>query len=114
ILGALMTLQLERLREYAILRATGMTPGDVAAMVLLQTGVLGLCAGLLALPLGLLMSELLIEVINRRSFGWTLQQTLPPGVLIEALLLAVGAALLAGLYPAWRAGGIGSAALREE
>jgi len=115
VLSTLMALQLERLREYAILRATGMTPGQVISLVLRQTTVLGMCAGLLALPLGLLMADILIEVINRRSFGWSMQHLLPPDVLTEGFVLAVIAALIAGAYPAWRAGHIRPAlALRRE
>ena len=82
-----------------IQNVNGMTSREVAAMIAVQTLVLGLLAGLFALPLGLMMSDILIDVINRRSFGWSMQHTLPPNVLIEALLLAIGAALIAGLYP---------------
>jgi len=102
ILSALLALHLERAREHAILRATGATPGQLLGLVTLQSGLMGLVAGLLALPLGWLMAQILIQVVNRRSFGWTLLTELPPSVLAEALALAVGAALLAGLYPAWR------------
>ncbi len=80
-----------------------------------ETAILGFCSGLLALPLGLLMSDILIDVINRRSFGWTMQRFLPESVLLEAMLLAVCAALLAGIYPAWKSGHVKPAlALREE
>jgi putative ABC transport system permease protein len=85
-----------------VLRAQGVTPRQVAGLVLAQTGLMGAIAGALALPLGLLLALVLILVINRRSFGWTLAITLPPGVLAGALVLGVGAALAAGLYPAWR------------
>jgi putative ABC transport system permease protein len=115
VLSALMALQLERTREQAVLRATGVTPRQISRLTLLQTGLMGLYAGVLSLPLGWLMSEVLIEVINRRSFGWSIMTQLPPQALFEALILALGAALLAGLYPAWRMGKVQPArALREE
>lgn len=115
VLSALMALQLERLREFAILRATGMTPRQVAGMIIGQTGVLGFFAGLFALPLGLLMADILIEVINRRAFGWSMQHLVPAGVLVEALFLALAAAMLAGIYPAFKAASVSPAqALREE
>jgi putative ABC transport system permease protein len=41
-------------------------------------------------------------VINQRSFGWTLQMHLDPAAFIQAFLLSVAAALLAGVYPTWR------------
>lgn len=103
VLSALMALQLERMKEPAILRASGMTPGQIIRLILTQTTVMGLSAGILAIPLGLLMSDILINVINRRSFGWSMQQILPADVMAEGIVLAVLAALLAGLYPAIRA-----------
>jgi putative ABC transport system permease protein len=54
-------------------------------------------------------------VINRRSFGWTMEFALAPGPLLTGFGLAVAAALLAGVYPAYRAGRVElAAALREE
>lgn len=115
VFSALMALQLERSREQAVLRATGTTPAQLAALTLLQTGLMGLYAGLLSLPLGWLMSKVLIEVINRRAFGWSIETLLPAAAAPEALLLALSAALLAGLYPAWRMRRVQPAlALREE
>ncbi len=115
VLTALLALQLERAREFAILRATGATPGQVRGLHFGQNALLGLLAGLFALPLGLAMAEVLIEVINQRAFGWSIASRIAPVVLMEAVFLAVAAALLAGAWPAWRAGRIDPAtALREE
>ena len=101
VLSALMALQLERRRELAMLRAQGMTPGELRRMVLAQTGLMGLWAGVLAVPLGLALAAVLVFVVNVRSFGWTLAFTVSPAVLGQAVGLAVVAALLAGAYPAW-------------
>lgn len=115
VLSALMALQLERAREVAVLRAGGMTPGQVGGYVTLQTTVMGLVAGLLAVPLGLALAYVLVFVINKRSFGWTLQFEVAPAILGQALALALVAALLAGLYPAWKMARTNPAmALREE
>ncbi|HMR04085.1 MAG TPA: ABC transporter permease, partial [Candidatus Competibacter phosphatis] len=102
VLSALLALQLERAREFAVLRATGMTAGEIGGLVSLQTGFMGTAAGLLALPTGLLLAAVLIFVINRRAFGWSLPFQVNPPLLLETLALAIGAALLAGLYPIWR------------
>ncbi len=102
IISALMAIQLEQRRDHAVLRATGVTPGQLFALVLMQTGLMGLIAGLLALPIGWLMSEMLIHVINLRAFGWSMESLFPLPVLGEAMLLSLTAALLAGLYPAYR------------
>lgn len=99
VLTALMALQLERSRELAVLRANGMTPGQLGLMTTLQTSSMGLLAGLLSVPLGLVLAWLLIYVINQRSFGWTLQFDVDLMILLQAILLAVVAAALAAIYP---------------
>ena len=67
------------------------------------------------MPLGMALALVLILVVNRRSFGWTLQVHIDPQILLQALALALAAALLAGLYPAWRMARTPPAlALREE
>ena len=102
VLSALMALQLERTRELGVLRATGYTSGQVWGLMTSQTGLMGLIAGLLAVPVGIGLALILVLVINRRSFGWTLQIEIAPEVLVQAIAMAVVAALLAGLYPALR------------
>jgi putative ABC transport system permease protein len=115
VLSALLALQLERAREHAVLRALGVTPGQMIGLGVLETGSMGLLAGLLALPLGWVLAELLIQVVNVRSFGWSMDSLLPPGVLLDAVLLAIAAAVLAGLYPALRMARVQpAAALRDE
>jgi putative ABC transport system permease protein len=92
-----------------------MTRGQLRGLILLQTSAMGLAAGLLAIPLGLVMGDLLIDVINLRSFGWSMPLRVAPTTLLSGLALAWVAALLAGLYPAWRAARTAPAgALREE
>jgi len=102
IFSALLALHLERAREFAVLRATGATRKTIMQIVLIQTLVMGIMAGILALPLGWLMSELLVNVINVRSFGWSMTSLLPEGALLSTVQLACVSALLAGLYPAYR------------
>lgn len=115
ILSALMALQLERAREFGVLRASGLTPGQLWKLVTTQTAVTGFIAGVLAIPLGLVLAAVMVFVINRRSFGWTLQMEVPPETLGYAVILALVASLLAGLYPAWKMARTSPAlALREE
>ena len=102
VLSALMALQLERTRELGVLRACGLTPGQLWRLVTHQTGLIGLAAGLLSLPVGIVMAAIMIFIINRRSFGWSLAMEISPVSLIQAVVVAGVAALLAGCYPAWR------------
>ena len=115
LLGAMLALQLERAREFALLRALGMTPQQVGGMITGQTAVIGLLSGIAAVPLGLVMAWVLIAVINRRAFGWQIDMVTSPGILVSAVVFAVLASMLAGLYPAVRAGQAEPAvAMREE
>lgn len=103
VLSTILALHLERRRENALLRTLGLSPAQNARLGLYEALCMGGIAGLLALPVGLLMSWVLIAVINLRAFGWSLSLFLQPAVLLEAWALALGSALLAGLWPAWRA-----------
>lgn len=105
--GALMALQLERAREVAVLRMIGLTPAQVRALVMSQTALMGAVAALVAVPLGLAMSWAMVNVINRRSFGWTFDMSVGTDPLVQAVVVALGAAVLAGLYPAWQLGRTG-------
>ncbi len=57
-------------------------------------------ANVLGLALGTSLSLILIYVINKQSFGWTIQFHWPVMLLFSALSLIYLAAILAGLYPA--------------
>ena len=50
--------------------------------------------------MGTLLSLILIFVINKQSFGWTIQFHWPAATVIAALGLVYIAAILAGIYPA--------------
>jgi putative ABC transport system permease protein len=115
VLAALMALQLERARDLGTLRAIGMTQGQLWRLTMLETGLMGGTAGLWAMPCGLALSLILIYVINVRSFGWTLQLQLAGWDFGQAFAVALVAALLAGLYPAYRMSRIQMArAIRSE
>ncbi|MBX3043644.1 MAG: FtsX-like permease family protein [Candidatus Kapabacteria bacterium] len=115
ILSALMALQLEKARELGVLRAIGMIPAQLWKMVILQTGLMGLIAGILALPLGNILAYILIHIINRRSFGWSIDFYFIPEYAFQGVLVAIFAAVLAGIYPAYKMSKSSPAiALREE
>ncbi len=115
ILSALMALQLEQTRQYGTMRAVGLTPRQLWNYTLIQTGLMGTTAGILALPIGIVLALVLIYVINVRSFGWTMQLLLTPNEVLSAFAVAVVAALLAGIYPAYKLSQLVTArALRSE
>ncbi len=98
--NSLLALVLDRRREIGLLRYMGASAAQIRGMILTEAGILGLLAAILGLALGFALSLLLIFVVNRQSFGWTIQFH-PPGALLAAALAAVWfVTLLAAIYPA--------------
>lgn len=115
VFSSLMSLQLERARECGILKSLGMTSVSLTGMTLAENLYIGMTAAVLSVPLGLVLSMILIGEVNLRSFGWTLDFTLMPSDVLQAVMISVAAALCAGIYPAWRIGSQkASDLLREE
>jgi putative ABC transport system permease protein len=100
IAGALLALVIDRRRELGLLRFLGASTTQVRSLILFEAGLLGLLANLAGLTLGVLLSLILIFVINKQSFGWTIQFHWPLEVLVVALTLVYAATVAAGLYPA--------------
>jgi putative ABC transport system permease protein len=102
VFSALMALQFERTRQLGILRAIGITSRQLTVLIISETGLMGLVAGLLAIPVGYIVAYVLIFVVYQRSFGWTMAFYFDSGVLYQGLALAFVAALLAGVFPAMK------------
>jgi putative ABC transport system permease protein len=100
VISALSAIQLERAWEYAVQRAVGLRRGTLSRLIVLQSALMGALAGLLAIPLGVALAAGLVQVINQRSFGWSLEFTVSPTILAQALVISVLAAVVAALIPA--------------
>jgi putative ABC transport system permease protein len=98
--GALLALVIDRRREFGLLRFLGASTGQVWRLVLFEAGLLGLLATVAGLALGYLLSLLLVYVINKQSFGWTIQFHWPVAVLLGALTLIYVATVVSAVYPA--------------
>ena len=104
--NSLLALALDRRRELGLLRYLGADAGQLRRLVLLEAGFIGLLANLVGLALGFVLSLLLIYVVNRQSFGWTIQFHPPVVMLSGAAILIWCATVIAALYPAKIAAGI--------
>ncbi|MDZ7842018.1 MAG: FtsX-like permease family protein [Gammaproteobacteria bacterium] len=102
ILSALVAIQMDRAREFAVLRASGLTRGGLSRLMMLEGGIMGTASAVMAIPLGVLMAAVLVYIINKRSFGWSMQFTLPWEQLLATLVLGLLAGAAAALYPACR------------
>jgi putative ABC transport system permease protein len=100
---ALYTSVLERRREISVLRALGAFRHQIRKIIILESGLLGLLGVSVGTLCGGCLSLILIYVINRQSFGWTLRWAFPTGTIAANLALIFLATLAAGLWPARQA-----------
>jgi ABC-type lipoprotein release transport system permease subunit len=117
IFNTLFVSVMERLREFGILMAIGWSPGRLFRLVLLEStwlGILGLVGAVLitAVPYWLMATKGIDASAmmgdNTEVSGVSMPTTFYVGIFpIHAVVIAVAAVvatLLAGLYPAWKAG----------
>ena len=98
--NTLISLIIERRREIGILRFIGAFQEQVKKMILIEAGLLGLIGSAFGLVAGIVVSYILIFVINKQSFGWTILVYYPYGFILIAVILFWIVACTAGLYPA--------------
>ena len=112
---SLTALGIERTREIGILRATGATRGQILRTIMTESAYLGTTGILLGLVTGFAVALILMQVINRAFFGWTIDWHTPYPSLVGIVIGMMVACLLASLPPAWRASRLSPAeALRSE
>ena len=99
--GALTALGLERRVQYGVLRTLGVGRSAPAWQNLAEALLLAAAAALVALPLGAVVAVILVEVVNVRAFGWSLDLHFPPWIFIQALVVALVAGAAAAVLPAW-------------
>lgn len=107
IVNTLLTAVYERRREIGIMQAVGGTRLTLFAAFLLESGLYGLLGGILGVLIGILGAYVLGPYLADNAFTASLRQSPAPALDGATLLwtfgLSIGLALVAGLYPAWRA-----------
>jgi putative ABC transport system permease protein len=97
--GSLLALAMERRKDHAVLSAVGMTGGQTIAWVLGQGFLIAWISAAVAAIAGTVLSWVLANVIQYRSFGWSIPTHPQVSFWIEAMALATAAALVAAAYP---------------
>jgi putative ABC transport system permease protein len=103
IITTFLVLIMERERELALLQAIGASRRQILGMVLVESGLASFLSFSLGAACGSVLSLLLIFVINKQAFGWTIHLHMVPGIYVQTFFLVVGLGLAAATYPAWRA-----------
>jgi ABC-type antimicrobial peptide transport system permease subunit len=99
-LNAMLMSVLERTREIGVLRSVGWRRRRVLGMILRESLALGTIGGVCGIPLGLGLGGLLGLV---RIWGGAIEPLYTPQLLVQAVVVAMIAGVIGGLYPAWRA-----------
>jgi len=102
IAGALMTLFVERQREFGIYRALGFSTHQIAGITLLEGIGMGIISFLMSVGTGTALAFILIKVINLRSFNWTIFYHFSINPYLVTFLTAVFASIGACIYPLWK------------
>ena len=100
IAGAFVALVIDRRRELGLMRFLGASSAQIRKLILVEAGLLGFLANLAGFVLGYFLSLILVFVINKQSFGWTIRFHWPVTVILAALSVVYVATILSGLYPA--------------
>jgi putative ABC transport system permease protein len=100
IVNTMAALILERKRELALLRVTGMSASELRRMIVLESALLGIASTVVGLVMGYALSWILIYVINKQSFGWTIAFHTPLRLIAASLAVTFLASVLAGFAPA--------------
>lgn len=103
IIGSLASSVMARKREIGILRSEGLTRFQMVKLLVMESSLLGALGVAVGMVTGVILSALLIDVINYRSFGWTIQHTCPLVKILLSVLPIFAFTILAGIPPALKA-----------
>lgn len=99
IVALLLAKFLRRSGEISVRRALGARRRDIFLQFGVESAVVGLAGG----ALGLALAELGLWSVRQRPDGYAQLARMDPSMLLATFALAVGASVLAGLLPSWRA-----------
>lgn len=99
---ALMAISIERSREMTVLGYLGLSPKSLAMINIYQALLMGLVSFVVSIPCGLILAFIIIESINYRSFGWSVDVYLNPWVFARTFVLTALACLASSVYPTYK------------
>ena len=102
LLTALLAIHQQRLPDYAHWRSLGVRYWEMASVLTLPLAIIALLTWLASMPLGALLSWLLIHDLNVLAFGWTMALDWDWLPAIRLGLLTVGVVVAALAVSLWR------------
>ena len=97
--GLMLAKFLRRSGEIGVRRALGASRHAVFAQLLTEAGMIGAAGALI----GLALTMLGLWLVRQQPSGYAQLARMQPSMLVATLAVAIGASLLAGILPAWRA-----------
>ncbi|GAK84543.1 AttF component of AttEFGH ABC transport system / AttG component of AttEFGH ABC transport system [Vibrio ponticus] len=94
--------EVARQRHISLLRCLGMSGKELIMMGSLQLFVFGAIAIIVAMPLGLALAHLVVDIVIKQSFGWTLELQFIPNEYMNTIILAMASLVIAGAMPVLR------------
>lgn len=93
--------EVSRQKQVALLRCLGISGKELVILGALQLLVIGLFTAFIALPLGIILAQLMVDVVLKSAFGWTMQLTLLPEQYISTFVWSLSTLFIAGAWPVW-------------
>ena len=94
--------ELSRQRHFSLLRCMGVSGKELVVLGGLQLFVFGAISAIIAVPLGLALAHLIVDIIIKQSFGWSLELQTIPWEYAQTIAWAMLAIMVAGALPVIR------------
>ncbi|WED22988.1 FtsX-like permease family protein [Vibrio sp. JC009] len=91
--------EVSKQRQVALLRCLGISGKELVALSSLQLLMLGFLSALVALPLGFVIANVMLDVVLKLAFGWSMQLYVIPWQYMETFAWTMLALLAAGAIP---------------
>ena len=93
--------EISRQRQVALLRCFGISGKELVLLGALQLLVIGLFTAFIALPLGIILAQLMVDVVLKSAFGWTMQLQILPWQYLSTFSWSLLTLFIAGAWPVW-------------
>lgn len=100
--NTMFTAVLEKTKEIGIMKAIGAKNEDILLLFLFNSGLIGLSGGFLGLLIGVLITQL-VSLVMALQLGMPFEFYVSVKAVTVALIVSIGAGLLAGAVPAYNA-----------